>query len=38
MDTEYEVQILETDVEGIYADYGYDLPKIYELKLEEERK
>ena len=26
------------DVEGIYLDYGYDLEKIYELKLEEERK
>ncbi len=26
------------DVEKIYLDYGYDLEKIYELKLEEERK
>lgn len=26
------------DVEGIYLDYGYDLEKIYDLKLEEDRK
>ena len=26
------------DVEGIYLDYGYDLEKIYDLKLEEERR
>ena len=26
------------DVEGIYLDYGYDLKKNYDLKLEEERK
>ncbi len=26
------------DVEGIYLDYGYSLDKIYDLKLEEERK
>lgn len=26
------------NVEGIYLDYGYDLEKIYDLKLEEDRK
>ena len=26
------------DVEGIYLDYGYDINKMFELKLEEERK
>ena len=26
------------DVEGIYLDYGYDIKKNYDLKLEEERK
>lgn len=26
------------DVEGIYLDYGHDLEKIYDLKLEEDRK
>ena len=26
------------DVEGIYLDYGFDINKMFELKLEEERK
>ena len=30
--------ITTRDVEGVYLDYGYQLDKIYNLRLEEERK
>lgn len=33
-----EKDIVTTDVEGIYLQYGHQLDKIYNLKLEEERK
>lgn len=30
--------VVSRDVEGIYLDYGYSLDKIYDLKLEDDRK
>lgn len=30
--------VTSRDVDGIYLDYGYELEKIYDLKLEEERR
>lgn len=33
-----DADIVTTDVEGVYLQYGYHLDEIYHLKLEEERK